>query len=324
MMDTVDAPHSLKGHMPMNKKILIAVDDSIQCRCCVRYALMMEAQVSDLHYTLFHVQPQLSHYLLDEVRVHPERKTEVQRIQARNAEKALLLLDELKTYMIHAGAKADRIDIVTLPKQQGTAQDIIAYAERGHYDAIVSGRRGLSKLQEMFTGSVTANLIEYSRIVPLWIIDGEITSNRILAAVDGSESSLKAVDHLAFMLSGNPNVLITFFHVSPGLTDSCGIDQTSDSVLSSWLVQGDKRCIADFTHRAIDTLNASGLSEKQIEFKTTDKMFNIGKSIVAEIRDGNYGTVVIGRSGIDKSIFVGSVSRYVINRATDCALWVVN
>lgn len=310
--------------MPMNKKILIAVDDSAQCRCCIRYSLAISAQVPDLHYTLFHVQPQLSHYLLEEIREHPERAGEVQKIQARNAEKAFQILDELKTYMIQAGAKSERIDIVTQPKQQGTAQDIITYAEKGHYDAIVSGRRGISKLHEVFTGSVTANLIEHSRIVPLWIVDGEITSNRILMAVDGSECSLKAVDHLAFMLSGNPDVLVTFFHVSPGLTDACGIDQKTESTLSSWLAQGDKRCIADFTRRAIEILHASGLCEKQIEFKTVERMFHVGKAIVNQIHEGNYGTVVIGRSGMDKSIFVGSVSRYVINRATDCALWIVN
>jgi len=308
----------------MNRKVLVAVDDSVQCRCCVRYVLTMEDQVPDLHYTLFHVQPQISHYLLDEVRKHPEQKAEVDRVMARNAEKALNLLDELKTFMVQSGARADRIHIVTQPRQQAIAQDIIVYAETGHYDAIVSGRRGISKLQEVFTGSVTANLIEYSKIVPLWIVDGEITSNRILVAIDGSETSLKAVDHLSFMLSGNPHVVITLFHVSPGLGDSCGIDEKADATLTSWLRQGAKRCIADFTGKAMGILRRNGLSEQQVEFKTVERMMNIGKAIVSEIREGNYGTVVIGRSGIDRSIFVGSVSRYVINKATDCALWIVN
>jgi hypothetical protein len=34
--------------------------------------------------------------------------------------------------------------------------------------------------------------------------------------------------------------------------------------------------------------------------------------------------VVIGRRGINKAFFTGSVSHYVINKASACALWVVS
>jgi hypothetical protein len=49
---------------------------------------------------------------------------------------------------------------------------------------------------------------------------------KILLAVDGSESALRAVDHMAFMLSGNPEVRFCFFHVTPRLKDCCEIDPT--------------------------------------------------------------------------------------------------
>jgi nucleotide-binding universal stress UspA family protein len=38
---------------------------------------------------------------------------------------------------------------------------------------------------------------------------------------------------------------------------------------------------------------------------------------------GNFGTVVIGRRGINKAFFMGSVSRYIINRISNRSLWIV-
>ena len=38
---------------------------------------------------------------------------------------------------------------------------------------------------------------------------------------------------------------------------------------------------------------------------------------------GDYRTLVVGRRGIDKSFFMGSVSRYMINNLSNGALWVI-
>ena len=50
----------------MDKKILLAVDDSLHSKEAVKYAVAISSTVKDLHYVLFHVQPVISHYLLDE------------------------------------------------------------------------------------------------------------------------------------------------------------------------------------------------------------------------------------------------------------------
>jgi nucleotide-binding universal stress UspA family protein len=50
----------------------------------------------------------------------------------------------------------------------------------------------------------------------------------------------------------------------------------------------------------------------------------VGKMILAEAKKGNYGTVVVGRRGADQSRFFGSVSRYVTERITDRAMWLVS
>jgi nucleotide-binding universal stress UspA family protein len=308
----------------MDKKILIAVDSSVYCRCCIKYAISIATDVDRLHYTLFHVQRPISHYLIDEAKRQPDKKIELDRVIQKNTEAAFYLLDSLKTMMIQEGVHPDHIEVVTQPKMNGTARDIITAAENGSFDAVVIGRRGISRLQETFSGSVTSNLIEHSRVVPLWIVDGEIASNRIMIAVDGSESSLRAVDHLCFMLTGNTRIVVTLFHVIPLFGDYCQINLESSDDMEKMLIQGDKQCIDNFMVIARKRFETAGLTDAQIRFKVVEKRLNPGKAIVEELEKEKFGTVVIGRSGIDRAFFMGNVSRYVLNKATNCALWMVS
>ena len=59
-----------------------------------------------------------------------------------------------------------------LPRITGLAPDILNEAQHSRYDALLVGRRGLSKAQELFLGSVSNQLVQHAVNVPLWIIDG--------------------------------------------------------------------------------------------------------------------------------------------------------
>ncbi|MDD9304419.1 MAG: universal stress protein [Desulfobacter sp.] len=67
-----------------------------------------------------------------------------------------------------------------------------------------------------------------------------------------------------------------------------------------------------------------GLSEDQIGFESIKGERRLGKSLVNYAQPHGYDTIVIGRTGIDRAFFMGSVSRQVINRFSEAALWVVN
>jgi nucleotide-binding universal stress UspA family protein len=79
-------------------------------------------------------------------------------------------------------------------------------------DSVLITRRGIGFVGEMLMGSVSADLFRKCHGIPLWIIDGEVTSKNILVAVDGSCHSLMAVDHLAHILSGIADVRIFLYH----------------------------------------------------------------------------------------------------------------
>jgi nucleotide-binding universal stress UspA family protein len=309
----------------MQKKILVAVDDSPHSRQAVDYAARMKTLIPGLGFTLMHIQPPVSQFLLDEAQRSSQAQAELNRAAARNAEAARGLLAKFKDLMVRAGVPEAEIDLLTLPRHMGLAKDILDQAEGGLFDAVLLGRRGISSVQQMFLGSVSAHLIQNSALIPVWLVDGAVSSKQVLAAVDGSESALRAVDHLAFMLSGNPEVRIRFFHVAPRLKDFCEVDfaQKPAEGLEALIAQGDQRCMDDFFSAALAKLQSAGFQEKQIETQTQATLVSVGETILSAAREGGFGTLVMGRRGMNRSFFGGKVSYYVSQKLSDAALWLV-
>lgn len=309
----------------MQKKILAAIDDSPHSRLAVDYAVRMKDLVPELGFTLLHIQPPMSQFLVDEAKRSGQAQAELNRAVARNAGAARDLLARYRDLMVRAGIAEAAIEVLAAPRSLGLAKDILDHAQNGLFDAILVGRRGISSVQQVFMGSVSTHLIQNSAVIPVWLVDGNVDSARVLAAVDGSESALRAVDHLAFMLSGNPQVKIRFFHVAPRLKDYCEIDfgQKAGSGLETLLVQGDKRCMDDFFSAALAKLHAAGFQESQVETRTEATLVSVGETILKAARDGGFGTVVMGRRGMNKSFFGGKVSYAVSQKLSDAALCLV-
>lgn len=309
----------------MKKKIMLPVDDSVHSSQAVGYAVKMSELIRELGYVLFHVQPSISGFLADEARIDYKARRQLQGVMEKNAREALGLLEQHKAQMVKSGIPEDCIEMVTQPKSMGIARDILDWAQQHMYDAVVVGRRDRSGVQKAFMGSVTAKLAAYSMVCPLWVIDGTPASEKILLAVDGSEGSLKAVDHVSFMFEGNNTVKITLFHVALKLGDYCEInyeDPISD--LEKTVTQGAKRCMDRFFAHAQDKLKKAGIGQNQLEIKVSKRAIQGGRAIIDEAKEENYGTVVVGRRGTGKAFYVGTVSKNVLDRGDDMALWLIS
>jgi nucleotide-binding universal stress UspA family protein len=309
----------------MQKKILLSVDSSTPSRQAVDYAGRMNGLIQGLTVTLCHIQPPISQFLLDEAKRSGRAQVELNKIAARNAEASRGLLANYREMLIRAGLAEQSVELATRPRHQGLAKDILDYAQNGLFDAILVGRRGLSNVQQLFMGSVSAHLIENSPVIPVWLVDGDVRSTRVMAAVDGSESALRAVDHMAFMLSGNPQVRFCFFHVTPLLKEYCEIhfDAERGAGLETLIAQGDQRCMDDFFHAALAKLRDAGFREEQIETRTATTLLSVGETILTAAREGGFGAIVMGRRGMNKSFFGGKVSYSVSHKLSDAALWLV-
>ena len=309
----------------MEKHILIAIDSSRPSNDIINYAFQLTTAITPITFTLFHVQPAISTYLTEDAKYKPGARRALEKIVAENEKKSTELLEEAAQGLMRKGVDETAIHCTTLPRNKSVADDILAYASAKMVDAILVGRRGTSYLKKWFVGSVTANLVEHSQIIPIWVVDGKVASNDILLAVDGSQSALRALDHLAFMLSGASVNAIKLVHVRPVLQDYCEIklDEDDTKAAQSILLDDDQHCMQDFYSQAVTVLTKNGFDAGKMELDTLDGHLSVTKAIIGYAHDNGFGTIVMGRRGQGKGTFFGSVSRGMFQRSENRALWIV-
>lgn len=313
----------------MQKKILIAVDGSRSSKSALKYAARIAALVGDIHFVLFHVQPMISGYLVEEALKSAKARADMEVLKKKNQAAATKLLEASREQLTQMGVDADCIEIATQARKAGLAGDILNMGETGRYDAIGVGRRGLSAFQELFVGSVTSNLVSHSKQIPIWVVDGTVASDHVLIAVDGSVNALRAVDCAAFMFSGNERVRFEMLHIQPGLEDFCDMD--SDAIEAEHLKQSiqeaGRRCVRDFTTKAEARFKESGIGASQLSFREIEKRRSPAKAIVEEVHKGDFGTLILGRQGMGAGSagvsFMGRVVATVLQKIADRAVWIV-
>ncbi len=308
----------------MERKILIAVDDSFYTKKAIDYAVNMAKTVQDLSFVLFNVQPTISEYLTYDANFDKQASSALNEVRKKNKKNSTDLLENLKSVMIRKGIDEKSIDTVSQSRIMGAAKDILHYGKHNLHDAILLGRRGISRLEETFLGSVANTVLEHADIIPVWAIDGDVKSSKILVAVDGSESALNAIDHISFMVGDNPKIKLTLLHVTPILRDYCTIEFDEEGeIVEEVIAMGDKKCVDGFYKLAEQRFRSSGITENRVLMREVKSVVNVGQTIVSEAEKGDYGIIVVGRRGKNESFFMGNVSRYVVNKAANCAVWLV-
>lgn len=310
----------------MEKTLLVPLDDSRASKLAVKYAVQIAEQIKNLSFVLFHVQPAISLYLQEEAGKDLHLRAQLNQRQLKNEAAAMAMLNTHKSEMTAAGIPDDHISLVTRSRQAGLAQDVIEYGQAHLVDAILVGRRGISGIQKFFSASVSDAVLERSQVIPVWMVQDNARSYNILVAVDGSESSLRAVDHAAFMVSGNEDMSLTLLHVTHSAQNYCTIDldEEPDPEFKKWVDQEDQKCLDRFYPLAMEKAANMGLSDRQIRFESIRGGRKIADAVVSYAAENKFDTIVMGRKGINKSFFMGSVSRDIIERNTGAALWVVS
>lgn len=309
----------------MRKKILIAIDQSVHSRNAINYACRISKAMTGVDFDLYHVQPMISEYLVEEARKHPKARAELEKICEQNAAAARAFLEECKAGMKDRSSGDVRIQLITKPWKYGIAKDIAIAAEESVYDAVIIGRRGITGLQELIMGSVTSNLLSSSKAIPVWVVDGQAPPGGILIAVDGSTASLRAVEHVAHMVAGSSGIGIGFINIQPWLGDFCEVspEPNSTEALSEAILKSNEKCIADFMQKANDILEKTGIDRADVKhFDIKQKLFT-GKAILNTFKEEGYGTLVIGKTGFGQSPNMGRVSGYLVQKLSEGAVWVV-
>jgi nucleotide-binding universal stress UspA family protein len=311
---------------------MIAVDEWPASRHTIDYVGRMYGLVHDLHLVLLHVQPPVPPVLAEESGRDAQMLRRLKALKAKLADQAQQVLGQARQHLVKLGVPEDNIELKAQPRRIGLARDIMFEAEHGAYDAVVLGRRGLSRTTEFFLGGVTSKVLMQGDKAPLWLVDHGLdrANHRFLVAVDGSENSLRAVDHVAFMLRADSDAQVTLLHVTSRLQNVCPVDfgEKPDEDLADIEVvfdQEEARCMADFEPKMYQVLKDGGFSEDRIQMKTIEKTAGVARAVVAEAKNADCSTIVIGRRGKTgaKEFFMGSISQRILHRSEGRAVWVV-
>ena len=309
----------------MEKKLLIAVDSSIYSTNTFYYIERLFAGLPDVRFHLMSIMtcnpPEAAKEWFDELELMNMLSKEAQKryaAQKHYLKKAVERLDR-------NGISAEQVTTELKLSTTNPAVEILHAARKGYYDALVIGRRGISKLEELILGSVSASLLEKCSDVPIWIIDGQVDSRNFLVPVDGSHFTLQAVDHLCFILQNNPHAEITLFHSTAMFSQT----RELESGYCPRFLKGDW-CKAHKNDKEFyflapyQMLINSGFPAERIYRLETNKGMHASRQIVRQALIDDFGTIVMGRRSreMKKGVF-GSVTEKVLAMSENAAIWIV-
>ena len=304
----------------MEKTVLVAIDGSVYSCNSLDYLAQ-----------LFGADPHLSIHLLSVASTGEGGKdwmfdVDPHRTQSPAAEKHAHLarrhLKAAEDRLIRHGFAKERITS-SVRVASGIGETIREEAERGNYDSVLIGRRGLGAMGNMFFGSTSGELVKKSHKTPLWIVDGTISSNRFLLAVQSQPASMMAADHLAFILKDLPQTEICLYHSNSvfGKQQPAKMEAFHKQWGKSWCDQYlDIDNFLFFAHAQL--LVENGIARHRITQLPAQMHLEVSADLLRQAKQYKCGTIVIGRRSRDgdKSLLKG-VSDRTLNQAQNVAVW---
>jgi nucleotide-binding universal stress UspA family protein len=310
----------------MERKILLAVDGSQHSYNILRYVGQLFNQQQDFKFHLLYIVPAGSLPETGQEWLDERDPLATMNKEGRNQfHAAKRYMGEAILQLARRGIDPEQVTTAVQLSKAAIADDILFEARKGLYDGLAIGRRGLGKLEKVFMGSASSAILEKCHDIPIWIIDGVVNSSKILMPVDGTIYSLRAADHLAFIMHDNPRAEITLFHSSAILAGRG--DGDFQNFKTEW---GEEWCEIHLSrpdslfHAPEQILRESGFPANRIHRLHTRRGIYPSRQILRQAIVDEFGTIIMGRRGKEasKGIFKG-VSDQVIDMAEGMAIWVV-
>ncbi|QJA06775.1 hypothetical protein FVE67_08225 [Thermosulfurimonas marina] len=306
------------------KKVLLAYDGTTPSRKAAEYLGQVFGHRRDFEITVCVIARKPPSYLLQSGggRSFLEREELFEKAVSENLAQARRVAERGRELL--AVFPKEKVDLRVCLQTGDLAYEIIREAESGRYDAIVVGRRGLSRTTQGFMGSVSYKLAEHAPC-PVWMVAGKAWNHKVLVPVDLGGPGFRVVDHVSFIFAGDPQVEITLFHAVYPWTGPGPRTKTLKE-MERELVKAEEEEAQAFFERAREHFEKSGFPSERVRVKIVRSLFGPASAILKEARRGGYGTVVVGRRGRGgfKGLLLGSVSSKIIATLKDRAVWLVS
>jgi len=293
------------------KRLLIALDGSDRSFDTIRYISGIPS-LRSIDAVLFSVATRIPESYWDLER-QPQYGGRVKSIRIWEEQRHKAIeehMGEARARLLEHGFREEAVTVKIQERRTGIARDIIQEARQG-YDALVVGRKGMSRLRDLILGSVASKLIEAIEFIPLLVVGRRYPKpSRVLVALDGSDGAMRALDFALTMFQGCEEVALTHVIRSE----------------EKGYIHAHREKILPVLHMAKSQLINHGYRPKQIATKIITGVQSRASAIVRAADEGSYGTIVIGRRGFSKTrdFFMGRVSNKVIQLGRTKAVWVIS
>jgi len=312
--------------MIKSKKLLIAVDGSPHSLKAVSYVALNCAAVNPRINLMYVISTAPEAFWDFEKGGFFKRKMRAKYTDwKKNEEKAAeAFLDEARKLMLQAKIKEEDINIIHRERLVGVARDIISESSEG-YDALVLGRRGSSKMEDLFPGSVSYKIAQGVENTPIWVIGDDIPLRKMLLAVDGSENCRRAVDYVGTFAAATGVEVTLFSVVRDFKLQLLDVSTPRGEEIEIKLLEEVERDIRSMIDSYRERLEQAGVKGTRISTKHKLRSQTRAGDILEEASKGNYGTLIIGRRGLSaiQELPLGRVATKVLHRAKGTAVWIV-
>lgn len=284
----------------MDRHLLVAVSEQKSAVHGVRFAGNFFQDKTAVKATFYYSSPKPPAVWGNEKNLAADQQAKAQerKLKARGKK----ALDEAVHEAVQLGFPKDNLSQKMHERIFTKAADIIAEGERGNYDAVVLGRRGMGMLEEAFEESVSKALFKDTFSFPLWLCRSSVPGRRhVLFHADGSPTSISMADHLGFML---------------GMERVHNID-----ILPTAEVQADPAAM----ERYHEILKSHGIGRDRISCIAPPRG-DLASFILSQVDKTAYTAVALGRSNPEASLlsrlFKGPVCAKLFQDLRDAALLV--
>jgi nucleotide-binding universal stress UspA family protein len=289
----------------MEKHLLVAVSDQQSAMHGVRFVTNFFSDRDEIKVTLFFTAPKpMGDY---EERRDPDAARIARELTLQYEAKGRKAIETAKRHLIRTGFTEHQINSKLQTRRISKVTDLINEGEKGLYDAVVLGRRGLSWLEEAFEDSVSKGLLDRKCNFPLWMCrKSDKGRKNVLVCLDGSEEAFRIADHVGFILEKERGQKVTILTIA-------GKEE------------GNRQEVEDILSKGEGYLTKNGFPPELVGTRTIISGDTAG-SILKFAEEGKYASVALGRRSIKqgflKKIFTGSVSSKLFRELEGPSLWI--
>jgi len=318
--------------MNAKRKILFGIQDLESARLPLAAAGELLKTMQDIELTLFHgfPDPQVS-TLAKLLRLTPEAVEEYQKTCSLEEKK---VLDQAQDVLAETGFDTTTVTAVCEARCHDPAAAMLNLANSADLDPIVLARRKQPLLERLLMGPVTYRVVQMAEWRSVWLIDPPLVSHDVLVTLVGAPISRRVIEHTVKYLSHLKSSRFTFLHITPPVPpiywDHTRIldkleRKEREAHKRRWMKEYSE-LVKEIGQAGQQSLCRTGVRKENVTFKILPAQRGMAGDILAELENGRYGVMVIGRKGSKElSPFrLGSIADKLLHNAQNCMICLVN